>query len=171
MAFEVFNRRSAGRTREPAITIQKRGTFSFNAPAAQMIAGDDNPHQLPVELLFDAERQIVGFRKARNATNPYMIRKQQNSESYLLTGRAFTQHYQIDTSVARRYRANIYEGIVGLCLTDEAVEVGRGRPPNPVEGAANATLSDAPGGSSQDDLRKLFGAEAEGGGTGQATGS
>lgn len=124
MGFEVFSRKSAGRLKEPTMTIQKRGNLSLNSAAAHLLA--DEPDQLQVELLFDKDRRIVGLRKARESPNPYVIRRQVNSESYLVAGRAFTEYYDIDTTTARRYKARLYDGdILGFCLDDDHAEVGR----------------------------------------------
>lgn len=126
MGFQTFNRRSARISRDPWITIQKRGTFSLNAASAAMLAGGDDPDGLPVELLFDPDEKIVGIRRAEDETNAYTLRKQANSESYLLSGKSFTEHYGIKTGFARRFAAReVGEGIVGFALSDPCQEVGR----------------------------------------------
>ena len=125
MPFEVFNKKSAGRSKSPTMTVQKRGTFSLNSASAHLLA--EEPDQLAVELLYDVENRIIGIRKAEQSVNPYVLRKQPSSESYLVAGRAFAEHYGIDTSVARRYRAKLHEGeVLGITLTDDFIEVGRG---------------------------------------------
>lgn len=127
MAFEVFNRKSArmGKS-QPFITIQRRGNFSMNASAIRMIAEGSGDLEIDIELLFDPENQIVGFRRSQNAVNAYSIRKQPNSESYLVAGKAFTEHYGIDTETARRFQARIIEpGIIGFSLLDQSKGVER----------------------------------------------
>ena len=86
--------------------------------------------QFDIELLWDPDDEIVGFRRVNEeGLHTYTIRKQQNSASYLVAGRAFSQHYGLDTSVARRYNLQDYgEGIFGFSIHDEHNEVGRGRP-------------------------------------------
>jgi hypothetical protein len=132
MGFEVFNRKSAGRSPDPSVTIQKRGTFSLNSAAARALSGDDKEFsKLPIEILYDREEKAIGLRRAENGSpNVYFLRKQPSSESYILSGQAFTVHYKIDTTISRRFRARMEDGILVFRLTDKHVEVERtGRPP------------------------------------------
>jgi hypothetical protein len=129
MGFELFDKRAAGRTKVPTITIQRKGTMSVNAAAAFLITGGaEIPKEMAVELLFDREKKIVGVRKAvKEHPSVYTLRKQKNSDSYLLGGRAFTQFYGIDTTESRRYAARKYDGdVVGVDLNDQFQTVTRG---------------------------------------------
>ena len=128
MAFEVFTRQAARLTKDPQITIQRRGNLSLNASAAALVAGEKEPDQLPVELLYDPKEKMVGIRQAESTLGSYNLRKQQKSESYLVSGRAFTEYYGINTDVARRYQAReLGDGIIGFGLDDQHLEVGRKR--------------------------------------------
>jgi hypothetical protein len=132
MAFEVFNRKSAGRSPDPNVTIQKRGTFSLNSAAAKALSGGAEFEKLPVELLYDRADQAVGLRRSdTESPNVYFVRKQPSSESYIISGQAFTVYYKIDTTISRRFRARMgNDGILTFKLTDRHVEVERtGRPP------------------------------------------
>ena len=128
MGFEVFSKRAAGKIKQPTLTIQKRGTLSLNAAAAAFLAGGEVPdEELPLELLYDRERKIVGVRKAE-AQHPsvYMLRKQAKSDSFLLAGKAFTAYYKIPTGEARRYVAKDFgDGILGVELEGEFVDASR----------------------------------------------
>lgn len=129
MGFEVFEKRAAGRSKAPTITIQKRGTISLNAAAAALLTKEgEEPDGLLLELLYDREHKVVGFRRATGEhPSTYALRKQPHSASYLLGGRAFTQYYGIDTSDSRRYVAKQFEdGVVGVALDDRFVNVARG---------------------------------------------
>jgi UPF0288 family protein (methanogenesis marker protein 3) len=131
MAFETFSRKSAGKSTDPFVTIQRRGTFSINSAAAKMLSGGQPFEKLPIELLFDREEKAVGLRKApTDSPDVYYMRKQPSSDSYILSGQAFTQFYKIDTSISRRYRVRLTEeGILTFRLGDKHVEVERtGRP-------------------------------------------
>lgn len=131
MAFEKFSRKSAGKSTDPFVTIQRRGTFSMNAAAAHLLSGGKSVDKVPIELLYDKDEKIVGLSKADpSSPDVYYLRKQPSSESYILSGQAFTIHYKIDTSVSRRYRVNLTEdGILILRLADKHVEVMKtGRP-------------------------------------------
>jgi hypothetical protein len=135
MAFEKFSRKSAGKSSEPFVTIQRRGTFSMNAASAKLLSGGQPVEKLPLELFYDKDEKAVGLRRANGnaATSPdvYYLRKQPSSESYIVSGQAFTIHYKIDTSVSRRYRATLTDdGILTFRLTDKHIEVVKtGRPP------------------------------------------
>ena len=132
MGFEEFSRRAAAATRDPVVGIQKRGTFSLNAGAVEALrnlAGMSGEEEnVRVKLLFDRDRQLIAFKPTDDVINAYEVRKQQNSESYLLAGRAFTQHYEIDTSVSRRYAAVVQDALLVIDLNDPAGEGGLGRP-------------------------------------------
>ena len=126
--FETFNRRSAIATKEPMVTIQKGGIISLNAAAFEALGGQVGVvDEMPVHLLFDSTEQIIGIRKAEVGPNTYIVRKQPNSRSYLVTGKAFTRHYGIDTRQARRYKAQIFGNVLGVDLKSDHVEVGRKR--------------------------------------------
>jgi hypothetical protein len=127
LAFEVFNKKAAGRLKKPTITVQKRGTLSMNAAAAAFLAGGEAPNELLVELLYDRERKVIGLRRTETENvNTYKVRKQPKSDSYLVAGKAFTQYYEIPTGEARRYLAKEFEdGILGAELAGDYSDVTR----------------------------------------------
>jgi len=131
MAFEVFSKRSAGKVKQPTITVQKRGTLSVNASAAAFLAGGEIPEkELPVELLFDRELSILGIRRAQTEhVSVYMLRKQSKSDSFLLAGKAFTAYYGIPVGEARRYVAKDFgDGILGAELEGDYTDASREEP-------------------------------------------
>lgn len=126
MAFEVFNRQTASRTTEPTITLQRRGTISMSQPAVRMLGVSGEENHYPIELVYDPEERIVGFRLARDNPNPHLLRRQGKSGVFLVSAKLFVAHYKIDVSQARRYQARDFgEGIVGLGLQDSCAFVGR----------------------------------------------
>jgi len=126
MPFEVFNRKTAGRTTKPMITIQKGGSLSLNHAALMLLTGGAELEELPVELLYDRENQLIGLRRSDGSPHEYVIRKQANSASFIVAGRAFTEHYAIDTTEARRYIAKMIEGgILAIDLNSPHVTVTR----------------------------------------------
>lgn len=128
MPFEVFSKRSAGKVKQPTITIQKRGTLSTNASAAAFLAGGEVPEkELAVELLFDRELNVLGLRRAQSDhVSVYMLRKQAKSDSFLLAGKAFTSYYGIPLGEARRYAAKDFgDGILGAELGGEYADASR----------------------------------------------
>lgn len=65
MPFEVFNKRMTPLAKAPAVTIQKRGVISLNKAAHELINSSET-----VELLFDADRQVMALRPAED-TSPH----------------------------------------------------------------------------------------------------
>ena len=119
MAFEVFRRKSRPTVKDPIIGMQSRGTFSLNAAAYKLVRGDREDDELHVELLYDADEQVIGIRGVDpGAPNSYVIRKQKGAESYLMTGVGFLNYYGIPfTGKARHYIAREFDGgIVGFSL-------------------------------------------------------
>ncbi|MFT8394778.1 hypothetical protein [Propionibacterium sp.] len=136
MAFEVFNKRVAPLGKEPSVTIQRRGIFSFNGAAHKLIDNADT-----VELLFDRERNVIGIRPAAASPNTYQIRPQPRSNTglTLLSAAAFTQYYRIDTSVSRRWRPTMKDGILCIDLNGESAEVHGNRKPTASSGEEPST--------------------------------
>ena len=100
--FEVFDRSSPPGPAIPFVTVQRRGLISLNRGAYEALGAPK-----AVELLYNRERRVIAIRPA-DPTSPraYTLRQQGGeggSKTYLIAGTAFTQHYQIDTSQARRY--------------------------------------------------------------------
>ena len=107
---EVFDRRGAPTQKEPFVTIQMRGLISLNRAAYQALGEPE-----PIELPYSPSKRIIGIRPGDPKTpHSYPLRKQNRGGTYLIAGKAFTTHYEIDTKVARRYgveaRANILLG-------------------------------------------------------------
>ena len=129
MGFETFVKRKTGRTKQPFVTIQRGGPFSFNKAAYDLL---DKPEAL--ELLYDGERKLIGFRKVSpDKPIAFPVRTQgKNSISFLVAGQAFTRHYEIDTTTARRYPAKLEDDILTLDLRGDSIDVtgpraGKGR--------------------------------------------
>lgn len=131
MAFQRFTRKTAALTRDPVVGIQKRGTFSMNASAVQILRATRDlgiDEEVVVEFLYDPESQTVGLQIAEDPLEGYEVRKQPNSESYLVSGRSFTQYYKLDTSVARRYRAAERNNMLVIDLKRPLGQSSPGRP-------------------------------------------
>jgi len=120
MAFEVFDKRNAPLAKSPSITIQKRGIFSINKAAHKLIGEAET-----VELLYDRENQVIGLRPAEVSPHAYAIRSQTNRDGgqAILSGSAFTQYYEIDTTVSRRWEPRVVDGILCIDLKGPSTEV------------------------------------------------
>ncbi len=115
--FEVFTKRSRPISTQATVSIQKKGNFALNQVAYEMLGQPE-----AVELLFKRTERIMGLRAVtKDMRHGYPVRKQQNSQSYLLAGRAFTQYYNIDVGVTRRYDARM-EGDVLVVDVDNPVQ-------------------------------------------------
>ncbi|WP_068483811.1 hypothetical protein [Pseudoclavibacter helvolus] len=121
MPFEVFNKRNAPLAKAPSITIQKRGIFSINKAAHNLIGSADT-----VELLYDRDERIIGIRPAEMSPNAYQIRpqsQQRDSGQSILSATAFTQFYEVDTTITRRWQPYVEDGVLCIDLKGPSAEV------------------------------------------------
>jgi hypothetical protein len=116
--FEVFDKYHSRSVKEIFVTIQRRGNFSLNRAAFQALGSPKS-----VELLFNRAKRLIGFRPT-DATNGRTIpvRKQGNSDSYMVAGLTFTKEYDIDTSVARRYIAKMQDDMLLVDLKSPSTD-------------------------------------------------
>ncbi|HXW35996.1 MAG TPA: hypothetical protein VEJ87_15585 [Acidimicrobiales bacterium] len=119
--FEVFTRRRGTIQKSPTMTLQIRGGMGFNQAAYEALGKPE-----AVELLYAKKERIIGVR----ATEPgqphaYPVRApdQKRDSGFLVGGRSFTNYYDIDTSVARRYPAYMEGGILCVDLNGPSAEV------------------------------------------------
>ena len=119
MGFEVFDKRMAPLAKAPSVTIQKRGIFSINRVAHKLIEEPET-----VELLFDKENKVIALRPSK-APHAYSIRPQSSRDTgqVILSATAFTQYYDIDTSVSRRYKPYEQDGMLCIDLNGPSTEV------------------------------------------------
>lgn len=131
MGFEVFDKRMAPLAKAPSVTIQKRGIFSINRAAHNLIGAPET-----VEMLFDRENQIIALRPSKEL-HAYPIRPQSSRDTgqMILSAAAFAQYYEIDTSISRRYKPYEQDGMLCIDLTGPSAEVrgNRAKPKNAEE--------------------------------------
>jgi hypothetical protein len=120
MPFEVFDKRSAAATRSPMVTIQRGGSFSLNEAAKELVGSPE-----AVELLYDREKKLIGFRPvAPTSPRAFPVRPQgKNAKTYMVAGKAFSNHYGLDTARARRYAVEMSDGVLVLDLNSDSVDV------------------------------------------------
>lgn len=109
MAFEVFDKRHATMRSAPSVTIQKRGIVSINGAAHALL-----DRAKIVEILYDKERKVMAIRAAEPSQRSYELRDPTPSGQTLLSATAFTQAFDIDTTVSRRYEPFVEDGM--LCI-------------------------------------------------------
>jgi len=117
--FVEFSRQFSHSRDDPMFTLQRRGLISLNHAAFKALG-----EPASVALLYDADEGIIALRKVtRSYANGYQVRKQQNSQSYLVAATAFTTFNKIPTEAPRRFEAHEYgEQTWGFALS-EGVEV------------------------------------------------
>jgi hypothetical protein len=120
MPFEVFDRKAATASKNPMISIQKQGSFSLNRAAYKLLGEPEH-----VELLYDPEEKLIGFREVSdNSPRAYPVRPQgESAATLMIAGQAFTKYYGIDTSLARRYSVEMVDNILVLDLKGESTVV------------------------------------------------
>ena len=142
--FEVFDKKAVPSTKEPWVTIQKKGLLSLNKAAAEALGTPP-----AVELLFDRNAQVIGFRPAElDSPRAFVLRKQGKNPSrnanYLVAGTAFCKYYGIDTSFARRYKPEMDGKILTVDLKqDYAVATGPRMKGNEQAPSESGALRDA----------------------------
>lgn len=126
MGFEVFDRTSAPSTKTPFVTVQKSGVLSLNAAAHHMINKAET-----VELLFDRDARIIGLKPAERSARSYEFRRTGKSGQVVVAAMAFTQHFEIDTTVSRRWTPYVEDGILCIDLNRPHTEIQGNRTKTP----------------------------------------
>ena len=153
MPFEVFDKRMTPLAKAPAVTIQKRGVISLNKAAHELIESPDT-----VELLFDADRQVMALRPADD-TSPHAYGVRAGSKKgpgqAMVSATAFTQHYGIDTTATRRWRPFVEDGMLCIDLTQTGTVIegnrANSRTPSAPDAGSDPHAFDATPSSTQDD--------------------
>lgn len=133
--FERFDKRQTPIAGSPFVTIQRGGrVMTINRVAHEMVGSPE-----AVELLFNKENRVIGVRQV-SKTEPYAFplrgqgRKGSQPSNYLVAVQAFTKHYDIDTSAAKRYPAEMQEDILIVDLSRGVEATGPRDKSSAVEG-------------------------------------
>ena len=123
--FERFSHDQVALKREPWATIQKRGTISLNRSAYVMLGSPG-----PVELLYDAESQIVGLRacnpRDREAVH-FRSPTGKDAGPFLLSAMAYLRFYGIAVLESRRWPAYLEDGVLCVDLRAPSLAVTSNR--------------------------------------------
>ena len=123
--FEVFTKKMVPLAKAPSVTINRRGTLSFNKAAHVAMGSPD-----AVELLFDRSERIIGVRKASSDQgNAYHVRSgtRPNDGPYFVTGGAFCRYYNVDTDRSRRWTPTFEDEILMIDLNGKSTDVTSNR--------------------------------------------
>ncbi len=109
---------------QPYVGIQaSKGTISLNRSAFEALGSPQ-----AVEILCDPQERLIGFRSTSPTAGAYPVHKQRAGATYLIAGRVLTREMNIDTSRARRYHAQVVDGVLTVDLKQAAVLVSAGAP-------------------------------------------
>jgi hypothetical protein len=122
--FQTFKKRMVPLAKQPYMTLQRRGTMSFNAAAHAALGMPQ-----AVELLYDPDERIIGVRAVEpTVEHAYPLRSPGNTErSFILSGTAFTKYYGIDTTRSVRRPAYLEGDVLCVDLKDPGTEVTSNR--------------------------------------------
>jgi len=117
--FQVFDRRAVPISGELLVTIQRKGPISINKVAYHAMGEPSF-----VELLYDPDERIVGFRPLKKQVpHAYPVRTPGRGSTYLVAGHAFLKFYGIPNEVSTRYVAEMFGDVLGIDLKKKGTEV------------------------------------------------
>ena|SRR6266699_1955899 len=109
--FEVFSRTSVPLSKDPAVTIQHRGSLSLNKSAYVLLGSPT-----AVQLMYDRSSRVIGIRAtADGAADAYVPRaatKDGDAGPFLVAGKAFLSHFRIEMKQTKRYLVTVEDGIL-----------------------------------------------------------
>jgi hypothetical protein len=119
--FDVFRRQVPPVALEPTVTVQRDGLLTLNHAAYMELGAPE-----AVVLLYARRERLMGLRAAAAGTpDAYRVRKPSVGPGFLVSGRAFTRHYEIPTDIARRYHAAMIDGVLTVDLAEGIKEPRR----------------------------------------------
>lgn len=118
MPFEVFTERNARKViPEPLVTLHRTGGFALNRAAYEALGKPER-----IELLYDREERIIGFRLDEDAqAHTYPVSQANDSQYYTFSGHAFRNYYDLGERDTGRFRARLIDGILTVDLKEEPV--------------------------------------------------
>jgi len=105
MPFEVFRGRGRRNIGGPAVTLTKAGNINLNRPVLEQI-GDDVQF---AHLMFDRDTRRIGLKFMKKAEDRYAypLKRNENNNSAMVSGRAFMTNYQIAFDKTHSYDATV----------------------------------------------------------------
>lgn len=88
---QLFEGRRTRAGSAPTLGIQKRGNFSLNASAFELLGEPEAVH-----LYFSLSSSVIAIKPvAKDTPQSYPVRKQQNARSWLIGARSFLNSYGV----------------------------------------------------------------------------
>ena len=120
MGFQAHTRgRQRADNTSPRISILASGNFSLNPAACDLLRADRlEDVELWVEVLFDVDKNAIGFRAVEpKSANSYPLRSQTTTSIRMLTGKGFLDRNGVSFGAPRYYDVVEFgEGVVGFVL-------------------------------------------------------
>ena len=119
--FEFFQGNATESRTRPQITVRRGGLMVLTRAAVDLL-GNDVTH---VQLAHNPKTGAVGVRACdAEVSGCYRLRQQKNSPSWLVGGKRFFRHHDLDIDKARTYDAQEFgQGIVGFRLNGPDAEM------------------------------------------------
>ncbi len=116
--FEEFDQYHSRSVKTLFVTIQRRGNFSLNRAAFKALG-----EPKAVKMLFNRSKRQIGFRPTTpDDFRSVPVRKQGQSDSYMIAGLTFCKEYDIDTTTARRYEVEVQQGVLIVDLNASSTD-------------------------------------------------
>jgi len=121
MAFQRYARGRVAKSKAPSFTVQKRGFFSFNQAALEMMGSPTH-----VNLLFDPDDRVIALEPTDDVPGSYPVRTPSSAArgTRVVSASSFARNFGIDVSQSRRYVPEFRDGLLCVDLTSEGVLIG-----------------------------------------------
>jgi hypothetical protein len=118
--FEIFTKYKTPSVKDMQVTIQKDGiSITLNRAAFEALGSPAG-----VQLCYHRSRKIIGILPVDLKTTPgTRVNRQGKTHSYYIAGRAFTNEYEIDARIARRYKAILEDNMLMINLNGPSADV------------------------------------------------
>lgn len=120
MGFEVYESKTLARSHVPVVTLQKRGAISINRAGYEAVGEPEH-----VLLLRDVDRNLIAVKPAAasdvRGRVVRLLNPARGSGPVVVAASDFVRDVGIDTSVARRWVAQLDEGMLVVDLNAEGV--------------------------------------------------
>ncbi len=118
MSFETFIPRKMVSSK-PKITVLSTGIFWVNRFGEEEMFKDFDR----TFLMYDRERQVIGFRPTTDKENTYSLSRTKSRNSITISGKSFLEYFNIDYKQTRNYKpvwSEKEKGVIEIDLNEAA---------------------------------------------------